>query len=42
MPGASLMACYDRLSPPQTGQNINVSVNGIAKLIGMMLEEDDD
>ena len=26
----------------QTGQNINVAVNGIAKLIGMIVEDDDD
>jgi hypothetical protein len=26
---------------PQTGQNINVAANGIAKLLRMMMEEDE-
>jgi hypothetical protein len=32
---------WDSAFRTQTGQNINVAVNGIAKLLRMMIEEDD-
>jgi hypothetical protein len=46
---AKLKGAGDHLSPEdwdntfrtQTGQNINVAVNGIAKLLQMMIEEDE-
>jgi hypothetical protein len=34
-------AMWDNAFRTQTGQNINVAVNGIAKLLRMMIEEDD-
>jgi hypothetical protein len=46
---AELIHAGDHLSPDdwdnsfrtQTGQNINVAANGIAKLLRMMIEEDE-
>jgi hypothetical protein len=32
---------WDTAFRTQTGQNINVAANGIAKLLRMMIEEDD-
>ena len=32
---------WDTAFRTQTGQNVNVAANGIAKLLRMMLEEDD-
>jgi hypothetical protein len=32
---------WDNVFRTQTGQNINVAANGIAKLLRMMIEEDD-
>jgi hypothetical protein len=32
---------WDNAFRTQTGQNINVAVNGVAKLLRMMIEEDD-